>query len=301
MDPHRYERYVPPLTGPPPVRRSESWPWHGGSVHLLRVGDPTAPVRLLVLHGAGGNSDALWPFVRHLAGPEVEITVPDLPLYGRTTVPRPGGVRHEHWRELLVDLVEREHDERPLVVLGASLGGMLAYDVAAATGRVAHVVATCLLDPRVPEVRERMAWHPLLGRAAGQLLPLVRGPLAEVMVPVRWVADMRNISNDPGLVREVIHDGRGGGGRVPLGWMRSFMESAPVVEPEEFTGAPVTVVHPGDDRWTPGSLTEPFLRRIAAPTAWVDLEGAGHFPVEEPGFTQLVEAVGEVVARTRAG
>ncbi|NKX52715.1 alpha/beta hydrolase, partial [Arthrobacter deserti] len=35
----------------------------------------------------------------------------------------------------LCDFVAAEDDGRPLVLLGASIGGMLAYEVAATTGR----------------------------------------------------------------------------------------------------------------------------------------------------------------------
>jgi pimeloyl-ACP methyl ester carboxylesterase len=38
-----------------------------------------------------------------------------------------------------------------------------------------------------------------------------------------------------------------------------------------------------------------FLRHIAAPVRHVPLEGCGHFPVEEPGLTQAVEVLREVL------
>ncbi|MPY81187.1 MAG: alpha/beta fold hydrolase [Actinophytocola sp.] len=46
---------------------------------------------------------------------------------------------------------ERAADDRPLVLFGASMGGMLAYEAAARTRQA--VVATCLLDPRDPGAR----------------------------------------------------------------------------------------------------------------------------------------------------
>lgn len=134
---------------------------------------------------------------------------------------------------------------------------------------------------------------------AGPVLRLAAGPLADGRLPIRWVADMRHIANDPGLVREVISDRTGGGGRVPLGWMRTFLESAPLVEPEQFLGPPVLMVHPGDDRWTPLSVSRPFFDRIGAEKSLVILENCGHFPVEQPGFTRLLDAVGQLVDDVR--
>ena len=40
-----------------------------------------------------------------------------------------------------------------------------------------------------------------------------------------------------------------------------------------------------------------FLRRIAAPVRHVPLEGCGHFPVEEPGLTTLVQVLKETLAQ----
>lgn len=157
------------------------------------------------------------------------------------------------------------------------------------------LVVTCLLDAREPTVRARLAWHPILGRVAGPALRIVAGPLASVRIPIRWIADMRNIANDRGLVDAVVADRAGGGGRVPLGWMRSFMESAPVVEPEGFDHTPVLMVHPAEDRWTPLAISRAFFNRLAAPKTLVVLENCGHFPVEQPGFAQLLDAVQQLI------
>lgn len=51
------------------------------------------------------------------------------------------------WQQLAGDLLRREADGRLLIAVGASVGGMLACDAAAATGVASALVATCLLDP----------------------------------------------------------------------------------------------------------------------------------------------------------
>ncbi|MEE6272785.1 alpha/beta hydrolase [Georgenia sp. MJ206] len=292
----RYEPFVPaPADGVTAERRSSWFPWRDMSVCVEHVGAPDAPVRLVLLHGAGGNAAAMWPFASRFAALGAHVTVPDLPGYGLTRVADRAGVRYEHWRDVVADLVRAEADDRPLVLLGASMGGLLAYDVAAATGLASSLVVTCLLDPRERDVRARLSWHPLLGALAGPVLHVAAGPLARVQVPIRWIADMRHISNDPRLVRAVVRDRAGGGGRMPLGWMRSFLEWVPAVEPEELTGTPVLMAHPALDRWTPLAISARFFDRISAPTELVLLDGAGHFPVEQPGFDQLLAAVARVV------
>ena len=122
-----------------------------------------APLRVLLLHGGGGHSALVWPLGAILANEGFEVLAPDLPQYGRTRVAGPGRVRYQDWVDLICDLVttETDDDPRPLVVLGASLGGMLAYEVASRTGRVAAVVATCLLDlAGDPDARRAVARTP---------------------------------------------------------------------------------------------------------------------------------------------
>jgi alpha-beta hydrolase superfamily lysophospholipase len=93
----------------------------------------------------------------------------------------------------------------------------------------------------------------------------------------------------------VARDRLGGGGRVSLRFLRTYLASVPEVEPEEFTACPVVLAHPADDRWTPVELSLPFFERLASGKRLVMLEGCGHMPVEEPGLTRLAEALGRLV------
>jgi len=288
-----YARFVHPPKGSVSVEH-DYWPWRGHLIHLERVGARDAPVRLLLVHGAGGNASALRPYAELFAG-SADVVVPDLPGYGQTVAPDPAGVRYGHWQAVLADLLRAEDDGRPLVIVGASMGGLLAFDAAAATGLASAVIATCLLDPREPAVRARLTWHPFLGRAARPALRVLAGPLARLRLPLAWIADMRHIANDPGMVRALLADPRGGGGRVPLGWMRSFLESVPSVEPERFS-TPLVLAHPAEDRWTPVEVSLPFYERIGGPKRVVMLEGCGHFPLEEPGLCTLLDVVRSTIS-----
>lgn len=296
-DDARYEQHVRAL--PQPVRRvREEWAWqdHDGRAQWLlnveHVGVDDATVRMILVHGAGGNAAAMWPFAAHLSLLGARVTVVDLPGYGRSrqVSGRRGSVRYPDWRQVLVDLVRREDDERPLVLVGASMGGMLALDAAALTGLADRVIATCLLDVTRPEVRAgvvRWRWLTL----GLPLLRFARGPLGRVPVPIRWLTPMATISNSPGLSDEVLRDRRGGRGAMPLGWFRTFLATGPAVPPEQINAPLGILLHPGEDRWTAPELSESFLARLAAPTRSVRLAGCGHFPVEEPGFQQLLDEV----------
>lgn len=307
MEYARYAAFLPAHHRPdPPIHPvSTWWSWRGRRIHIARAAACDAPVRLMIVHGGGGYSGALWPIAAAAARDGVEVLAPDMPLYGDTVEPDPRSVRYPDWLDLLADLVvaERTADPRPLVLFGASMGGMMAYEAAARTGEVAHVVATCLLDPTQPAARGAAARFSAIGPVAPTVMRAVDPVLGRVLVPIRWLVDMNNMSSDPGLTRLCATDPKGGGVRVPLGFLTSWLNHTHTA-PEAFATTPVTLTHPGADRWTPPEVSIRFLRRIAAPTELVLLDNCGHYPVEEPGLTQLTAALrkvrADVLARTAA-
>lgn len=297
-----YVKFLPLDLQPDRALRPEStwWHWRGDDVHIERIVRPEARVRMLLIHGAGGHAAAVWPFATMAAGQGFEVAVPDLPGYGRTRVHDRHGIRYADWADCLTELIRDQHgaDSRPLVILGASMGGMLAYEVAARTGLAAAVAATCLLDPRLPQVRSAIARRPWLGHHGSRLLsPAVDS----VRVPMRWMANMPAMSNDPELTRLVATDPHGGGVSMPLGFLRTYLASVPHIEPEKFTTCPVWLVHPGADAWTPLPLSEMFFERIAAPKRLTVLDNAGHYPVETPGIYQLARTLADLHSEVASG
>lgn len=290
-----------------PVQRREAlrapasdwWLWRRHRVHLLRARDGVAPVRLLVVHGAGSHATGLWPLASLMAGAGgMDVTAVDLPLYGATVTDDRAGVRYQDWIDLLVDLVEEEDDGRPLILLGGSIGGLLAVEVAARSPSAASAAATCLLDPRDRHARARMT---RFGAAAPPLVPLtrlIRGPLRRIRLPVARIADVARMGRDPELGRLCAADPRGGGARIPLGFLISYLEH----EHEAARRAPtrVLLVHPDRDDWTPPALSLNTLATLPGDTRTVMLRGCGHFPLEEPGLQDLVDALTEEGRRLAA-
>ncbi len=275
---------------------SEWYPWRGHSVHVARARNSRSAARLLAFHGAGGNVGMLWPMLGRLAARGVDVTALDLPLYGDTVSPRPNAVRYGDWVSLATDFVadERFGDGRPIVIIGASMGGMLAYETAQRTGEVAHVVATCLLDPSDPEAIAAASRLPWVEHLPARVLSAAGRALGGVRIPVRWFAEARRMSRDPELTRACLGDPRGAGAALPLGYLTDFM-TFDHWRPESATGTPVTLAHPAADEWTPARLSVRFLQRIAAETHYVSLEKCGHFPVEQPGLAQLLSVVSDVL------
>ena len=294
----RYEPFVRPVS-PECQRTTSEFRWRKWLIHLESVGNVEAPVRVLLIHGAGGNASAMWPFAAHIAGTGAVVTVVDLPGYGRTHPVKSAGISYRDWQELLVNLVDELHDPRPLILVGASLGGMLALDTAHHSEKVAQVIATCLLDLSDDAVRSQVLRAPWMGRTTS-LLRCVKGPFRRVPVPLRWLTPMRRISNDPGLSTAVLADRRGGGSSMPLGWFAGVTRG-PIVPAEQYAGAPVLLLHPGDDRWTPTEISLSYLERLPVSTRFVELPGAGHFPIEEPGFQMFLEQIEGVVGALADG
>lgn len=282
------------MTGDRP--ESTYWTWRDTTVHVARAVRAESKVRVMALHGAGGYSGLLWPYAAMAAREGVEVMCPDLPLYGDTTVPDRSAVRYGDWLDLLCDLVvaEKSIDDRPLILFGASMGGMLAYEVAHRTRLVDRVIATCLLDPADPVARRAAARFDILGGPAPWLLRGFTVVGGRVRIPVSWMADMANMSSNSELSNLCAKDPKGGGARVPIGFLADFFAYAHT-RPEKYYGPPVLLTHPAEDRWTPPQVSIRFLQRIRATTEIVMLDGCGHLPVEEPGLTRLADTLRSVL------
>lgn len=264
----------------------ETWPAEHPRAHMV------------LLHGAGGHARLLAPLARMAQRLGATVWAPDLPGYGRTRLSNPTALRYDHWRAVAGELLTASAASgMPTIVFGLSMGAMLAYDAAARTHAAAALMATCFLDPSNPVVRAGMARWPILGGLTGPLLHAAPFLTDRLRLPMALVAKMKGIANDPLLVRQIIRDPSAGGNSVPLGFLRTFLDHQPALAPQEFRLCPVTLVHPGDDRWTAPILSQPFFNALACEKRFVLLENAGHCPVEAPGVHQLADAMADTIAR----
>jgi alpha-beta hydrolase superfamily lysophospholipase len=298
-DPHvrRYEPWTPADLPGALIEPSSDWVDVAGgtTLHVHRhpaAAEPTATV--VVLHGGGGHGRMLAPIgvlAQHLGA---EALAPDLPGYGHTVVPDRRAVRYQDWVDAVADLTAPlSVPGHPLVLVGASMGGRLALDVAhrLGAGVVQSVVATCLLDPRRPDAAAVVAKHELLIRLGLPLLHASRRLTDRRLIPIRWLAPIDAIANDPELARACATDPLGAGVSVPLGFLRSWLQHDPGYQPATFRACPVVLAHPGDDRWTPLGVSRSFLDEMTVPTELVLLEGCGHFPVEPGALAGLRTAL----------
>ena len=254
------------------------WQWRDMRIHIARASRPRATTRVLIIHGMGAHSGALWPHAAALVDRGFEVLAVDLPLFG-LTVCDPARVLYSDWIDLLVDLIATEDDGRPLILFGASAGGLLAAQVASQSRGVSQVVATCLMDPADPLARRKMTRLGSLGMLATPLLKLAPG---KKMMRISALARMSKMSRSPALSKLCASDELGGGVRVPLRFLASYLDFK-----HEMPGVPITLVHPDHDEWTPVQLSLRTLKRAKGPTDVVMLRECGHFPIEEPGLSEL--------------
>ena len=285
-----YQGFFAPLEGAR-APRPDRFSGPEGLLQLDRHGDDNAALTVVLVHGAGGYGRMFAPLAQRLAVAGHEVLAPDLPGYGRSAG-HWSQVDYAAWKRILLALIAAEHARRPrpIVLLGASIGGYLAYLVAAESPWVRGLVATTLADPRDPVVQAALVRRPWMRH----LLPALR-PLSRVSrglrVPVRWFTHMQRMSRNPALAALVCRDPLGGGNRVPLGLLASLFDTAPALEPEQFDRCPVLMAHPACDAWTPVEISDPFFNRLAAPRQRVLLERCGHFPIEQPGLDQFRDAL----------
>ncbi|MGB7981610.1 MAG: alpha/beta fold hydrolase [Candidatus Nanopelagicales bacterium] len=274
----------------------EWWPWRGHEVHLDCYRDAQAPAKVILFHGVGTNGRQLSTILGaplHRRG--FETIAIDLPEYGVTRVARGARVRYDDWVQAGVDLVavERARDDRPIIAYGLSAGGMLAYQVAAATGQVAGVVGMCFLDQSVAQVADETALNVAMSRVGAPLVRFAaRTPLSGLRMPMRVASKMHKLVNDPATLAACLRDGTSAGNAMTMTFLASYLAYRPTVEPEQFDVCPILLTQPGEDRWTPLHLSLLFLDRIdRVPVLTVTLDGAGHYPIEQRGLDQLVDAV----------
>ena len=265
-------------------------------MHLDCYRNPQAAIKVILLHGVGTNGRQMSMILgRPLAQRGYETVAIDMPEYGMTKVAPGTLVRYDNWVQAGCDLVAAElaRDARPIVLYGLSAGGMPAWHIAQRSKQVRAIVGMTFLDQQSQQVRDETALNVLMSRVGGALVQWgARSPLKRLRLPMRLASKMHALVNDPAALRVWLRDRRSAGNAMTLAFLSSYLNFRPETAPEDFDCCPVLLTQPAADRWTPLHLSQPFLRRITrVPVSTVILEGAGHYPLEQPGLTQMVEAI----------
>ena len=285
------------------------WDWNGHTIHLDRYRNPRAKAKAVLHHGVGTNGRQMTLILgAPLAKLGYEVVALDDLGYGMTAVAPGTNPGYDDWVRMVVDFLafEKRRDDRPIVLYGLSAGGMLTYHVAAAApkGTLAGIVGMTFLDERVRQVRDETAHDLFTARVGAPLMGiLAKTPLAAMHYPMSLASKMSALANDPGAMKAFMRDKTSAANTMSIRFLDSYLNYAPAVEPAQFDACPVLLTQPAQDRWSPRHLSTPVLSKITrVPVDEVALENAGHYPLEDPGLQQLVDAIADFVDRvtTRA-
>lgn len=274
----------------------EWWENRGHKIHLDRWRNPAAKVRVILHHGVGTNGRQMSMILGvplHKAG--FELVAIDMPGYGCTEVAPGKPVAYDDWVHIGDDFInfELQRDSRPIVLYGLSAGGMLTYHVAAQNRKVKGIVGMTFLDQRIQQVRDETARNLFMSRVGVPLAKLSDIPLLRSLsLPMSLASKMSALVNNSDALRLFLADPSSAGSWASMHFLSTYSSYKPALEPEDFDVCPVLLTQPNEDKWTPLHLSELFLSRIKKVSVkTVDLENAGHYPLEDPGLEQMADAI----------
>ncbi|HVX09972.1 MAG TPA: alpha/beta fold hydrolase [Pirellulales bacterium] len=290
------------LTQPKDLPKEEFWDWDGHRIHLDRYENPQAKAKVVLHHGVGTNGRQMSLILgKPLADRGWDVVALDNLGYGMTTVANRSRYTYRDWVRMVVAFLafEKSKDDRPLILYGLSAGGMLAYHVAAAApkGTLAGLVGMTFLDERIQLVRDKTAHDIITARVGVGAMGLIANtPLGGFRYPMTLACKMSALANNTEAMKVLLRDRTSAANAVPVRFLYSYMTYQPAVEPKDFDACPILHTQPAEDRWSPLELSDPVLQPITkVPVKTVLLENAGHYPLEEPGLTQMQVAIDEFI------
>ena len=219
-----------------------------------------------------------------------EVICPDLPLYGYTQYSQT--IPYSTWVSCGTEIVKyyQKTDNLPTFLFGLSAGGMLAYQIACECTNIRGLMVSCILDQRINTVTKNTANNFLVGMIAKPIISALKPFAGNVKVPMKYIGNMKAIVNNTELATVLMKDKKSSGVMVPLIFVHTMLNPIIKIEPENFKCGPVLLVHPEADNWTDIKLSNLFYNRLACEKQAVILKGAGHFPIEDLGLSQMEQA-----------
>lgn len=271
----------------------EWWHWNDYHIHLDRMPVSSSKIKVVLLHGAGGNGRLLAPYAHMLQQLGYDTVSPDLPPFGLSYTEPSKSMEYRDWIKIVTEFVEQEFRRhgKSIVILGASIGGMLGYQAECMSNQVKGLIVTTFVDTSDQKVRDQIAPNKIISRAGKIAMDGFPWALDGFHIPVKKVSKMEFITNNDELTTLIMNDPLAAGTKVTLRFLRTFLNTKPLIEPELFDVCPILLAHPEIDPMTPFNLSKPFYDRLKCKKRYVMLEGAGHFPIEQPGVEQLKQAM----------
>ena len=237
----------------------EGWFLGAGGLSLFRrTWRPSGPTRavLINVHGLGDHSGLYPALVDHLTARGIAVYAPDIRGNGRSPGQRAYVERWDEYREDLerfVAVVRREEPDRPIFLLGNSLGGLIVLDYALS---------------RPEGIRGVIAASPPLGRLGVPAPLLALGRVLSRVWPrfsLRTGMDLSGLARDPVVAETVLAD--------PLfhrvGTARLSTEVVAAIARVQAAAPrfplPLLVLHGSEDRMVPPDGSRAFVTHVGHP------------------------------------
>lgn len=275
----------------------DSWENRGHTIHLDRWRNPSAKIRLIMFHGVGTNARQMSMILgRPLHEAGFELVALDMPGYGQTKVNPSVTHSYDDWVNIGNDFVnhELENDNRPIVLYGLSAGGMETYHVAALNKKVKGIIGMTFMDLSSYKTRDQASRNMFMARVGMPMASLQSHipVLRSLTMPMWLVSRMSTLVNNPEALRVFMLDPTSAGRWNSTRFLGSHASYKPAIAPEDFNICPILLTQPTKDLWTPRWVSEVFFARLKkADVKIVELEGAGHYPLEDPGLQQMANAI----------
>ena len=266
------------------------------------MGDPTAPIAVVLIHGFGANTNH-WRFNQPVLGELAPTYAIDLLGFGRSDQPRarlkqesPDDLAVHYgfdlWGQQVADFC-REVIDKPVMLVGNSIGGVVALRAAQLLGpdRCQRVVlidcAQRLMDDK--QLATQPAW-----------MAWIR-PLLKTMVSQRWLSTalFRNAAR-PSLIRSVLKQAypsganiddelvnllfqptqRDGAAEAFRGFINLFDDYLAPQLMEDLT-VPVDLIWGEQDPWEPIAEARRWAKTLSCIRSIEVIRDAGHCPHDE--------------------
>lgn len=253
---------------------------------------------LLLGHGGGGHGRILAPLAEPMARQGWRVLAPDLPGYGLTKPAEGYRGEYAEWPAVLSEIAAAEPG--PVVIMGASMGGLTALLAAQGNPNVAGVVATTLLDLSDRDAFIRASRWKWLGRLSIFCMTATPWLFDRTVLPLSLVAPLAAMSGNKRMQAYFRDDPL-----IGASWKAArFFRTAHQHRLQTWVlGCPLLLLHPGQDTWTPTELSLRVFEKLQAPKRYVQLSNGSHLPVEAPAYGELIAELGrfleEIAVRRR--
>jgi pimeloyl-ACP methyl ester carboxylesterase len=271
----RPDRFESPL----PV---QIWEWQGHRIQYVSVGTGTP---LLLLHGFGASIGHWKKNIPVLAAAGYQVFALDLLGFGGSAKPALD-YSMELWQDLVMDFW-RAHIQRPMVVVGNSIGGLLSLMILA--NHPEQVLGGVLLNPAGSLNHRPEDMNPLFGQVMGTFSKLASsawlGPwlFDQIRSKSRIRNSLKQIYRNPIAITnelvEMLYQPSCDPGAQPV--FAAVLSAPPGPRPGDLLPqitAPVLVLWGEDDPWTPIQAAAPYA---AAEFEIIPIPRTGHCPHDE--------------------